>query len=110
VLVRTAHGVVEAPGRFLRGSPVMVAVRPERIVLGRPVAGDWTGASLPLAARTFLGSRCLLHGAVQGEDQATIELPADAVGGVSSGDTVDIAWRVADTLLYPAGPPPGVGR
>jgi len=103
VLVRTAHGVVEAPGRFLRGSPVMVAVRPERIVLGRPRAADWTGAALPLAARTFLGSRCLLHGAVQGQDRAIIELPADVVGGVVPGDMIDIAWRVADTMLFPAG-------
>jgi putative spermidine/putrescine transport system ATP-binding protein len=103
VLVRTAHGVVEAPGRFLRGSPVMVAVRPERIVLGRPRAADWTGAALPLAARTFLGSRCLLHGAVQGQDRAIIELPADVVGGVAPGDMIDIAWRVADTMLFPAG-------
>jgi putative spermidine/putrescine transport system ATP-binding protein len=102
VLVRTAHGVVEAPGQFLRGSRVIVAVRPERIVLGSPQSGDWTGASLPLAARTFLGSRCLLHGAVQGEDRATIELPADAVGNAAPGETVDVAWRVADTLLYPA--------
>jgi putative spermidine/putrescine transport system ATP-binding protein len=102
VLVRTQHGMIEAPGRFLRGSPVIVAVRPERITLGRPKADDWTGASLPLAARTFLGSRCLLHGAVQGEDRAIIELPADAVGNAAPGETVDIAWRVADTLLYPA--------
>ena len=102
VLVRTKHGMIEAPGLFLRGSPVIVAVRPERITLGRPKAADWTGASLPLAARTFLGSRCLLHGAVQGEDRAIIELPADAVGNAAPGETVDVAWRVADTLLYPA--------
>jgi hypothetical protein len=80
----------------------MVAVRPERITLGRPKADDWTGASLPLAARTFLGSRCLLHGAVHGEDRAIIELPADAAGNATPGETVDLAWRVADTLLYPA--------
>jgi putative spermidine/putrescine transport system ATP-binding protein len=105
VLVRTAHGAVLAPGRFMRGSRVVVAVRPERITLGRPVAGHGTGISLPLAARTFLGSRCLLHGAVQDEDRAVIEMPADAVGKVVPGETIDITWPIADTLLYPAAPP-----
>jgi putative spermidine/putrescine transport system ATP-binding protein len=109
VLVRTQHGMIEAPGRFLRGSPVIVAVRPERITLGRPKADDWTGASLPLAARTFLGSRCLLHGAVQGEDRAIIELPADAVGNAAPGETVDLAWRVADTLRNRLARRPGNG-
>jgi putative spermidine/putrescine transport system ATP-binding protein len=104
VLVRTAHGDVEAPGRMPRGSPAMVAVRPERIALGPPPGADWTGVSLPLAARTFLGSRCLLHGAVTGADRATIELPADAVGDAAARPMIDITWRSADTLLYPAPP------
>jgi putative spermidine/putrescine transport system ATP-binding protein len=102
VLVRTTYGVVEAPGRLMRGSPVMVAVRPERVSLGPPADGDWTGVTLPLAARTFLGSRCLLHGAVQGDDRATVELPADVAGDAAPGSSVGISWRVADTLLYPA--------
>ena len=96
--------MVEAPGRLMRGSPVMVAVRPERITLEPPAAAEWTGVTLPLAARTFLGSRCLLHGAVEGDDRATIELPADAVGNAAPGESVDISWRIADTLLYPAAP------
>ena len=102
VLVRTTHGMVEAPGRLVRGSPVMLAVRPERISLGPPADAEWTGITLPLAARTFLGSRCLLHGAVQGSDRATVELPADAAGDATPGSSIGISWRVADTLLYPA--------
>jgi hypothetical protein len=70
--------------------------------LGQPQGADWTGVSLKLVARTFLGSRCLLHGAVGGNDRAIIELPADAVGRVVPGDMIDITWQIADTLLYPA--------
>jgi putative spermidine/putrescine transport system ATP-binding protein len=102
VTVRTEYGVVTAPGHMLRGTRVMVAIRPERILLGLPPDSDWTGLSLSIGARTFLGSRCLLHGALAGQDRATIELAADAAGAAKAGETAALTWRVADTLLYPA--------
>ncbi len=102
VTVRTAYGVIEAPGHMLRGSRAMVAIRPERIVLGAPPTPAWTGVSLPIAARTFLGSRCLLHGAMQGQDRATVELSADVA--TTTGEAIAIAWRTDNALLYPAPP------
>lgn len=99
--VRTAHGLVEVPGHMLRGTRALVAVRPERITLGSPPDIGWTGISLLLTARTFLGSRCLLHGAI-GHDRATVELPADRAGDAIPGTTIDITWQVADGMLFPA--------
>ncbi len=102
VLVRTALGPIEAPGHMLVGAPAMVAVRPERIVLGTAPDAAWNAVALPIAAGSFLGSRSLLHGALAGPDRATIELPAGKATAAQPGTVVPIAWRVADTLLYPA--------
>ncbi len=97
--VRTAYGVLRAPGHFAMRARVLVAVRPERIV-PRPAADDaWTGIELPLAAQTFLGSRRLLHGHLGAEDRAIVELPAETE---ITGDTLPISWRIADTLVFPA--------
>ena len=102
VQVQTDHGVVQVPGHMTRGSATAVAVRPERIVLGTPKGPGWTGIALPIADRTFLGSRCLLHGAVGGRDRAVVELAAEAADAAAAGTLVDIAWRVADGMLFPA--------
>ena len=107
VLVGTSYGNVEVPGAMVEGAmadgaSVAVAVRPERIVLGDGTGPGWTGVALPLAARTFLGSRCLLHGALAGLDRATVELPADAAHGLEPGAAIGIAWRVADGMLFSA--------
>ncbi len=102
VLVGTGYGNVEVPGERAHGAPVAVAVRPERIVLGNGAGPGWTGVALPLTVRTFLGSRCLLHGALSGQDRATVELPADAAHGIEPGAAIGIAWRVADGMLFAA--------
>ncbi len=104
VRVDTAYGPVHAPAALPQGEAVLVAVRPERITLGAPAGAEWTGVTLPLATRTYLGSRCLLHGAVAATERATVELPAAAAGDAAPGSTVALSWRVADTLLYPAPP------
>jgi len=100
VLLRTAHGEVEVPGNLAPGQAAMVAVRPERIGVAAPVPGR-TGVVLPLAERTFLGSRCLLHGAVSSPDRATVELPAADAALV--GDALKLSWAVADGMLFAAG-------
>jgi putative spermidine/putrescine transport system ATP-binding protein len=104
VRVDTAYGPVRAAAARAVGEAVLVAVRPERIVLGAPAGAEWTGVALPLATRTYLGSRCLLHGAVAATERATVELPAAVSADTAPGGTVALAWRVADTLLYPAPP------
>ena len=102
VMVDTAHGVLEVPGHMLRGSRAMVAIRPERIEL-KPAEPGWTGITLPIAERTFLGKSCLLHGALPAPDRATVELPPETA--FTPGSTVPIAWRIPDGMLFPATTP-----
>ncbi|MGI4802447.1 MAG: ABC transporter ATP-binding protein [Janthinobacterium lividum] len=100
--LRTAYGEVEVEGTLPPGKAAMLAIRPERIAAGMPVESGRAGVTLPLAARTFLGSRCLLHGAMAGEDRATVELPASAAEAV--GDNVLLTWKVSDGILFPVAP------
>ncbi len=101
VLLSTAHGMVRVQGNWPPGSAVMVAIRPERMTLGAPPGPEWTGITLPLLARTFLGSRCILHGATSGADRAVIELPADLGAAAKPGTAIDITWHLADALVFP---------
>jgi len=97
--LRTAYGEVEVEGTLPPGQAAMLAIRPERIAAGMPVEPGRAGVTLPLSARTFLGSRCLLHGTLAGEDRVTVELPASAAEAV--GDDVLLTWNVSDGILFP---------
>jgi len=99
VTVDTAFGPLRAPGSFVPGASVLLAVRPERIRVN-PV-GDYA-----LVARVrdavFQGSKVQLHFETQGGDQLMVET-ADLPGGVPTrGTELKLGWAVADTLLYPA--------
>ncbi|MBE9607306.1 ABC transporter ATP-binding protein [Acetobacteraceae bacterium H6797] len=98
--ISTDFGLLHGPGQFAPRSRVLLAVRPDRITPGAIPGKGWTGLTLPIAAQTFLGGRRLLHGAVGPGDRAIVELPADAP---LPGGTLPIAWREADTLVFPAG-------
>ena len=100
--LHTEYGEVEVESALPPGRKAMVAIRPERIAAGMPMEPGRTGVALPLAARTFLGSRCLLHGAMTGDDRATVELPASAAASV--GDDVLLTWKIGDGILFPAAP------
>ncbi|MBK1660438.1 ABC transporter ATP-binding protein [Paracraurococcus ruber] len=98
--VQTALGPVRAPGQFAPGSRVVVAVRPEAVVLGE-------AAENRIAARvrevSFLGSRTQLHLDLpeEGEDRGVVELPR-LPEGIGPGSAVTLAFREADTMVFPA--------
>ncbi len=108
VTVETALGPVRAPGAFAPGSRVAVAVRPEAMALDAG-GGVPQGMNL-LAARvseiSFLGSRTQLHLGMpaEGADRGVVELPR-LPEGVHPGSRVTIAFREADTMVFPEGGP-----
>jgi putative spermidine/putrescine transport system ATP-binding protein len=106
VAVETALGRVRAGGRFAPGSRVVVAVRPEAMTLLAEGEGDAPGTNR-LSARvseiSFLGSRTQLHLDLpaEGEDRGVVELPR-LPEGVQPGSPVTLAFRMADTMVFPA--------
>jgi putative spermidine/putrescine transport system ATP-binding protein len=98
----TPSGPVRAPGRLLNGARAMIAVRPENVRLGRAEGDGWTGMAATATAETFLGSRRLLHARGDAGDPIVIELANTAAPAVDAGQRIEIAWRVSDSLLYPA--------
>ena len=99
--VRTALGTVRAPGHFMRGSPVTVALRPEVMVPGPPDADRGNALTLSLADRTFLGKTCLLHAAVGDGHRVLLEVPGEIGASVPLDRPLVVSWRVADTLVFP---------
>ena len=97
--VRTAVGLVRAPGAFRQGQEVMAAVRPEAVELG--VAGhDHNGAVLRVREIVFLGSKTQVLFESQGEDVLVAELPGAPPPEVRPGASVAVRWPVAATLSY----------
>lgn len=99
VAVETAFGRLVAPGSFVSGAQVMLAVRPERIAVDRP--GEFA-LSARLRDAVFQGAKVQLHFETTGGDQLMAET-ADLPQGVPApGTEMKLGWAVADTLIYPA--------
>jgi putative spermidine/putrescine transport system ATP-binding protein len=101
VEVRTGLGLLRAAGRYLPGSDVRIAVRPEKLSLGPPNLHHTNTLLVPIADRTFLGRSCLLHGAVAEPDRILVETSGEEGEKVAPGSQVQLSWRVADTRLFP---------
>ena len=101
VRVETALGVVAAPGSFAPGARVVVGVRPEAVVLAE--AGPaMNQVAAKVSEISFLGSRTQLHlDLASEEDRGIAELPR-LPEGIGPGSTVTLAFRVADTVVFPA--------
>ena len=95
-MVETAVGQVRAPRRFLPGSPVIVATRPEHVRLAE---GENTLHGIVIGV-TFQGSRSLVE-IDAGGTVLTAELPGRQALP-DSGTPVSFGWPVAETLLFPA--------
>jgi putative spermidine/putrescine transport system ATP-binding protein len=101
VTVETPLGMLRAPGSFAADSAVVVAVRPEAVVL------DGAGPALNhISARlrdiSFLGSRTQLHLDMPGDaDCGIAELPR-LPDGIGPGSAVALGFRIADTMVFPA--------
>jgi putative spermidine/putrescine transport system ATP-binding protein len=97
VLVETALGRLRAPGSFVKGAPVLLAVRPERMKIG--------GAENTLTARlrdaVFQGSKVQLHFEARDGDQLMVET-SDLPQVPAPGSEMTLGWAAADTLLYPS--------
>jgi putative spermidine/putrescine transport system ATP-binding protein len=97
--VETAIGPLRARGRQPVGARVLVAVRPERIALGR---GDGNAAELTVRDPVFLGSKLILHFDAAAGDHAVAELPSTTAGTLAPGERVAVHWSVGDTMVFPA--------
>jgi putative spermidine/putrescine transport system ATP-binding protein len=99
VKVDTAFGPLLAPGSFVPGARVLLAVRPERIKVEAP--GDYA-LTARLRDAVFQGSKVQLHFEAPEGDQLLVET-SDLPGGVPMpGSEMKLGWAVADTLIYPA--------
>jgi putative spermidine/putrescine transport system ATP-binding protein len=104
VTAETALGPVRAPGHFAAGSRVVVAVRPEAVTLSdAPAEAATNRISARVSEISFLGSRTQLHLDLpaEGEDRGVVELPR-LPEGVQPGSRVTLAFREADTMVFPA--------
>ncbi len=107
-----ADGVVRAGALAVRvpqgtgvPGPVTLAVRPHRIGLG-PAAPDdaagWNRAEATIVRTTYVGDVLSVVAAVPGGPVLTMEQhtrPDLVIPG--PGEAVTLAWRVADTLVFP---------
>jgi putative spermidine/putrescine transport system ATP-binding protein len=102
VHVETALGPVRAPGGYLRGSDVVVAVRPEAIGIGLPDP-SMNRLQARVADISFLGSRVQLHLDLprQGADRGMVEL-ARLPEGSRPGMEVALSFRPEETMVFPA--------
>jgi putative spermidine/putrescine transport system ATP-binding protein len=99
IAVDTSIGRLFGRGSFIPGSDVVVAVRPERIMLNQP--GD-NLVRANLSDAVFQGSKVQLHFASTETDRLLVET-ADLAGGLPApGTAMQLSWARGDTLIYPA--------
>ena len=102
IAVDTSIGRISGRGSFVAGSDVLVAVRPERILVGQP--GD-NSVRADLRDAVFQGSKVQLHFAGAEGDSLLVETADLADGLPAPGTAMQLGWSRADTLIYPAPPP-----
>ena len=99
VAVDTAFGRLLAPGSFVPGAKVLLAVRPERIKVDSAASYALTAT---LRDAVFQGAKVQLHFDAPDGDQLLVE-SSDLPSGVPMpGSEMRLGWAVADTLIYPA--------
>lgn len=101
VAIDTALGRIWAPGSFLRGSAVVVAVRPEAVTLGSTQEPAANHVTARVADVSFLGSRTQLHLDLAEPDRGVVELPR-LPDGIAPGAAVPLSFRIADAMVFPA--------
>jgi putative spermidine/putrescine transport system ATP-binding protein len=99
----TALGLVLAPGSFRSGSPVVVAVRPEAVMLGEGQESEFNNMRAVLSDVIYLGSKTqfLLQGG-RPDDIIQIEMSRPPQGTQVPGAAIAIRWRIDDTMVFPA--------
>ena len=99
ISVETGAGAIRVPGNFIPGSPVVLGIRPERIVVGTD--GE-NRIEATLRDIVFQGARVQLHFASPDGGRLLVETH-EAPAGIAPGATLPLSWKLADTLIYPAG-------
>jgi putative spermidine/putrescine transport system ATP-binding protein len=102
IAIDTAFGRLRAPGSYLKGSRVVIGVRPERIRTAPARAAGENGAAFALEDAVYLGAKLLLHFRTGESDRAIAEVNAAGFALPAPGETVALSWSVADTLVFPA--------
>ena len=105
-------GVVEAPGRFRTSGglaiacvdgqpgPGVIALRPERLVLGTPTAGLDNRVRGTVELVSYLGASIDVHVRVSPGDRVVVSQPNRADGPLPrQGDTVDVGWPAAAAVV-----------
>ncbi|MCA3365338.1 MAG: ABC transporter ATP-binding protein [Roseomonas sp.] len=99
IAVQTVHGILRAPGRFARGSPVLLGIRPERISFG---AQEGHNTITPkLADIVFQGARVQAHFTSTEDEPILLETSARLPADIAPGATLPISWTAEDTLVFP---------
>ena len=99
ITVETSFGRLLAPGSFVAGAPVLLAVRPERIRI--EPTGDFA-LKARLRDAVFQGSKVQLHFETAEGDQLVAETSDLPHGLPTRGREMKLGWAVADTLVYPS--------
>ena len=102
VTVSTKWGVIRAPGGFIKGSPVVVALRPEAMQInGTPLENI---LMLRVADSVFVGGKTVIHfdlGGANG-DRALAEGAKLSAGDFTPGTSVSVNFDIADAKVFPA--------
>ncbi|NDW01271.1 ABC transporter ATP-binding protein [Salipiger sp. PrR002] len=91
----TPYGTLRARGDLPVGGAAQIGVRPELIAVGQ---GE-NSLSVVLEDVMVLGSKTVLHGRAAEGDRILCELPGIR-SGLARGETVQLGWEIADTLVY----------
>jgi putative spermidine/putrescine transport system ATP-binding protein len=102
VTVSTKWGTVRAPGRFIKGSNVVVALRPEAMQIDGPALENML--PLRVADSVFVGGKTVIHfdlGDANG-DRALAEGAKLSATDLAPGTTVAVHFGIADAKVFPA--------
>jgi putative spermidine/putrescine transport system ATP-binding protein len=102
VTVSTRWGNVRARGNFLKGSNVVVALRPEAMQINGPALDNTL--SLRVADSVFVGGKTVIHFDLgeAGSDRALAEGAKLSATDFAPGTTVAVNFDAADAKVFPA--------
>jgi putative spermidine/putrescine transport system ATP-binding protein len=98
--ITTEYGTVAADTPLAEGTSVLVAVRPENIVVGSASEDGANRLQATVRETVYFGARTHVLFEASGEDRIVAEISALA-GQVEGGSTSLISWPVPATLVYP---------